>query len=206
MPGKVGVEAQGAIVGMPLACAICPAATAGSTSQGARLGIARTFQNIRLFTHLTVLENVVAALAQRHGAARRGALEAWALGLLDELKIADLAGREAGTLPYGQQRRLEIARALALEPRFMLLDEPAAGMNEAETAELLGILGWLVKQRGLGLLIVDHDMQLIMRLCHRIAVLNKGQLIALGTPAEVQCDPAVREAYLGRRHAERLIA
>jgi branched-chain amino acid transport system permease protein len=88
----------------------------------------------------------------------------------------------------------------------MLLDEPAAGMNESETNDLLGILAWLVKERGLGLLIVDHDMQLIMRLCQRIAVLNKGQLIALGTPAEVQRNPAVREAYLGRRHAERMIA
>ena len=172
----------------------------------ARLGIGRTFQNIRLFTNLTALENVMAALAQRHSAIPRQELESRALDLLGELKIAELAGRTAGTLAYGQQRRLEIARALALEPRFMLLDEPAAGMNESETNDLLGILAWLVKERGLGLLIVDHDMQLIMRLCQRIAVLNKGQLIALGTPAEVQRNPAVREAYLGRRHAEKMIA
>jgi branched-chain amino acid transport system permease protein len=172
----------------------------------ARLGVGRTFQNIRLFTHLTALENVMAALAQRRGGVPRAQLESGALGLLDELKIADLADRAAGTLAYGQQRRLEIARALALEPRFMLLDEPAAGMNETETNDLLAILAWLVKERGIGLLIVDHDMQLIMRLCPRIAVLNKGQLIALGTPAQVQRDPAVREAYLGRRHAEKMIA
>ena len=172
----------------------------------ARLGVGRTFQNIRLFTHLTVLENVMAALAQRHGAAPRDQLESRGMSLLGELKIPELADRAAGTLAYGQQRRLEIARALALEPRFMLLDEPAAGMNESETNDLLGILAWLVKDRGLGLLIVDHDMQLIMRLCQRIAVLNKGQLIALGTPAEVQRNPAVREAYLGRRHAEKIIA
>lgn len=174
--------------------------------QIARRGIARTFQSIRLFTHLTTIENVMAALAQRHASASRRQLEGWALSLLDDLKIKELAGRTAGTLAYGQQRRLEIARALALEPRFMLLDEPAAGMNEAETADLLGILAWLVEERGLGLLIVDHDMQLIMRLCPRIAVLNKGQLIALGPPADVQRDAAVREAYLGRRHAERLVA
>jgi branched-chain amino acid transport system permease protein len=172
----------------------------------ARLGIGRTFQNIRLFTHLTALENVMAALTQRHAHLSRGELEWRAQVLLDELKIGSLAARDAGTLAYGQQRRLEIARALALEPRFLLLDEPAAGMNESETEDLLGILGWLVRERGLGLLIVDHDMQLIMRLCQRIAVINKGQLIALGSPSEVQHSQAVREAYLGRRHAERIIA
>jgi branched-chain amino acid transport system permease protein len=180
--------------------------TARPAHEVARLGIGRTFQSIRLFGHLTALENVLAALSQHAPALPRGVLEARALELLAELKIADLAQRPAGTLAYGQQRRLEIARALALEPKFMLLDEPAAGMNEAETEDLLGILGWLVEDRGLGLLIVDHDMHLIMRLCRRIAVLNKGQLIALGSPQEVQRDTAVREAYLGRRHAERMIA
>jgi branched-chain amino acid transport system permease protein len=168
----------------------------------ARQGIGRTFQNIRLFAHMTAAENVKAALTQRWPHLGHAELSQRSRHLLDELKIADLAEREAGTLAYGQQRRLEIARALALEPRFLLLDEPAAGMNESETADLLGILGWLVKDRGLGLLVVDHDMQLIMRLCDRIAVLNKGQLIALGSAAEVQASPAVREAYLGRRHAE----
>ncbi len=172
----------------------------------ARLGVGRTFQNIRLFAHLSALENVMAALAQRWPGAGRAELEARALSLLDELKIADLAARDAGTLAYGQQRRLEIARALALEPKFLLLDEPAAGMNETETEDLLEILDWLVKDRGLGLLIVDHDMQLIMRLCNRIVVINKGQLIALGSPIEVQGSHAVREAYLGRRHAEKIIA
>jgi branched-chain amino acid transport system permease protein len=172
----------------------------------ARLGIGRTFQNIRLFTHLTAAENVMAALSQRWPGAGHAELRQRTAELLDELKIADLAEREAGTLAYGQQRRLEIARALAMEPHFLLLDEPAAGMNESETEDLLGILGWLVSDRGLGLLIVDHDMRLIMRLCQRIAVINKGQLIALGTPKEVQSSQAVREAYLGRRHAEQIVA
>jgi branched-chain amino acid transport system permease protein len=172
----------------------------------ARLGVGRTFQTIRLFAHLTVLENVMAALAQRHQGMGRRALEATSRRLLEPLHIAEFAGRPAGELPYGQQRRVEIARALALDPRFLLLDEPAAGMNETETDDLLGVLAWLARERGLGLLIIDHDMALIMRLCQRVAVLNKGQLIALGSPAEVQRDPAVREAYLGRRHAERMIA
>jgi branched-chain amino acid transport system permease protein len=172
----------------------------------ARLGVGRTFQTIRLFAHLTVLENVMAALAQRHQAMGRRALETASRRLLEPLRIAEFAARPAGELPYGQQRRVEIARALALDPRFLLLDEPAAGMNETETDDLLGVLAWLARERGLGLLIIDHDMALIMRLCQRVAVLNKGQLIALGSPAEVQRDPAVREAYLGRRHAERMIA
>jgi len=172
----------------------------------AHLGIGRTFQNIRLFTHLTALENVRAALTQRWSQMGYEELTVAALRLLGDLKIADLAQRDAGTLAYGQQRRLEIARALALDPRFLLLDEPAAGMNEGETEDLLGILAWLVQGRGLGLLIVDHDMRLIMRLCNQIAVLNKGQLIALGTAGEVQQSQAVREAYLGRRHAERIVA
>jgi branched-chain amino acid transport system permease protein len=168
----------------------------------ARQGIGRTFQSIRLFSHLTALENVMAALTQRWPHLSHEELTGRGLVLLGELKIADLAERESGTLSYGQQRRLEIARALAMEPRFLLLDEPAAGMNESETEDLMGILGWLVRDRGLGLLVVDHDMQLIMRLCDRIAVLNKGQLIAMGNAAEVQASRAVREAYLGRRHAE----
>ena len=155
---------------------------------------------------LTVISTTYLDACLNQRGVRALILEARALELLAELKIADLAQRPAGTLAYGQQRRLEIARALALGPKFMLLDEPAAGMNEAETEDLLGILGWLVEDRGLGLLIVDHDMHLIMRLCRRIAVLNKGQLIALGSPQEVQRDTAVREAYLGRRHAERMIA
>ena len=172
----------------------------------ARQGIGRTFQSIRLFAHLTAAENVMAALTQRWPQLGHEALLQRSLILLAELKIAELADRDAGTLSYGQQRRLEIARALALDPRFLLLDEPAAGMNESETEDLLGILGWLVRDRGLGLLVVDHDMQLIMRLCDRIAVLNKGQVIALGSAAEVQSSQAVREAYLGRRHAERMIS
>ncbi len=168
--------------------------------QVARLGIGRTFQSIRLFEHLTALENVQAALVQREPGFGWPSIESEARELLAELKIGALADRMAGTLAYGQQRRLEMARTLALRPRFMLLDEPAAGMNDSETRDLLDILLALVRDRSMGLLIVDHDMRLIMNLCPRIAVLNKGQLIALGTPLEVQRSQAVREAYLGRRH------
>lgn len=167
----------------------------------ARLGIGRTFQSIRLFDHLTALDNVQAALVQREPGLSWSAIESEAFRLLAELKIEALAGRMAGILSYGQQRRLEIARTLAMRPRFMLLDEPAAGMTDDETRDLLDILRALVRERSMGLLIVDHDMGLIMNLCSRIAVLNKGQLIALGTPRDVQQSQLVKEAYLGRRHA-----
>ena len=161
----------------------------------------RTFQNVRLFDSLTCLENVKAALAAGGVRETPHAMDARALSLMAELGIAGHADRRAGTLAYGLQRRLEIARALALNPRYLLLDEPAAGMNEAESDELLGILAGLRATRGLGLLVVDHDLRLIMRLCDRVIVLNKGQVIAEGTPGEVQSDSDVIEAYLGRKRA-----
>lgn len=165
----------------------------------ARARIGRTFQTVRLFASLSVAENVIAALAEANGNLSREALKAEAQQLLDECGVGDLAGRAAGTLAYGQQRRVEIARALAIRPAFLLLDEPAAGMNDVETASILGTLRALVRDRNIGLLIVDHDMKLIMSLCDRIAVLNRGKLIATGTPADVQANAAVQEAYLGRR-------
>lgn len=161
-------------------------------------GLARTFQNIRLFKNLTVLENVaVAASASKtemdpHERARE---------FLAEAGLAGFADRLAGTLSYGAQRRLEIARALALEPRYLLLDEPAAGMNPAETQELMQVLDRLRSKYRLGLLVVEHDLKLIMRLCDVVVVLNKGQQIAVGTPAEIQANPAVIEAYIGRRRS-----
>ncbi len=158
-------------------------------------GVARSFQIVRLFNNLTVLENVMAA-ALIHRAGRRAARDK-ALALLAEFGLAGRANDLAFGLSYGDKRRVEIARALAADPAFLLLDEPAAGMNEGETAELLAILAELPRDRGLGLLIIDHDMGLIMRLCERLHVLASGRTIAEGDTARVRANPAVIEAYLG---------
>ena len=162
----------------------------------ARRGVVRTFQNIRLFGWLTALQNVeVGALGA--GRARRGSSRRHALQTLAQLGIDRLADRYAGTLSYGDQRRLEIARALAAQPRFLLLDEPAAGMNEGESTELGAAVQAIRKERGCGVLVVEHDLRLIMRICDHVVVLNEGEVIASGSPADVRTDPAVVAAYIG---------
>ena len=161
----------------------------------ARAGVARTFQTVRLFRDLSVWENVeVAALSvgKPRGEARRLAEAAIA-----ELDLREWGDHSAGVLPYGDERRVEVARALAMSPDFLLLDEPAAGLNEEESDRLLRVLAPIPESRNLGMLIVDHDMHLIMRLCHRIHVLNYGHTIGEGAPEEVRRIPEVVEAYLG---------
>jgi branched-chain amino acid transport system permease protein len=163
----------------------------------ARAGVSRTFQNIRLFTGLTAGENVaISALA-------RGESLGEALATAEnELAFVGLEGagqKPADSLAYGARRRLEIARALAAEPRFLLLDEPAAGMNPEETDDLARRLKGLPHARGLGLLLIDHDLKFIMSMCDHVVVLNRGRLIAEDTPAGVQKNPAVIEAYTGTR-------
>lgn len=162
----------------------------------ARMGIARTFQIGRDFANLTVLENVVAG-ALGHGASMREG-QRRAAELLERFGLRARADDLARALSYGDKRRMEIARALAGDPLFLLLDEPAAGMNDEETEALLEILERLPDERNLGLLIIDHDMGLIMRLCHRLHVLASGRTIAEGDRETVRDDPAVIEAYLGR--------
>ena len=167
--------------------------------QVAHTGLARTFQTIRLFRDLTVLENVeVAAVSM--GLSRREARQR-ALEVLEEIGISRWAEMLAGVLPYGLERRVEVARALATKPKFLFLDEPAAGLNEDESEELLQVLAAIPERKDLGMLIVDHDMRLIMRLCHRLHVLNFGKTIGEGTPEEVRQIPAVLEAYLGKTAA-----
>jgi ABC-type branched-subunit amino acid transport system ATPase component len=177
----------------------------------AALGISRTFQNIRLFKDLTALENVLVGMHTRRRddtlaqlatlpMFRRGqrALMDDARALMETVGLAasDIAGRAAGTLPYGDQRRLEIARALALRPRLLILDEPAAGMNPSEKQGMRGLIESL-NQGGLTILLIDHDMRLVMAVCQRVAVLDFGRKIAEGTPAEVSTDAGVIKAYLG---------
>ncbi len=166
----------------------------------AHYGIARTFQTIRLFRDLTVRENVEVAavgVGASRGAARERAAEA-----LSEMGVDSYADMLAGTLPYGLERRLEVARALAMHPDFMLLDEPGAGLNEEECNDLLNVLGHVRDRHKLGMLVVEHDMRLIMRLCDRLHVLLSGKTIGEGTPDEVRENPAVIEAYLGRPEKE----
>jgi branched-chain amino acid transport system ATP-binding protein len=161
----------------------------------APLGLARTFQTIKLFLGLTVLENVEVAAVSAGLPRRRARQRAYVV--LERLGATQLADLPAGALPYGQERRVEVARALATNPSFLLLDEPAAGLSEAESDDLLQTLASIPRETGCGMLIVDHDMRLIMRLCDRVHVLNYGKTIGEGTPGEVRRNPAVIEAYLG---------
>ena len=180
----------------------------------ARRGIARTFQNTEVFRQLSALDNVlIGRHAHLRGGLVRGALglpsvwreeagaRAAARALLERVGLAEVAGVEAGSLPLGSQKRLEIARALAAEPRLLLLDEPAGGLNPTETQAVMELIRRLRDEGGLTVLVVEHDMELVMGISDRVLVLNYGRRIASGSPREIAADPAVIEAYLGSEEA-----
>ncbi len=183
-----------------------------TTAQVNRLGIARTFQNIRLFNKMSVLDNVKVGLNKDIRYTFLGSIfhtpsyykaekaaDARCLELLDFMGMADMANYEAGSLPYGAQRRLEIVRALATRPAIILLDEPAAGMNPSETAELMEHIRKIRDTFQIAIMLIEHDMNLVMGVCEGIAVVNYGKIIAKGTPDEIKSNPTVIEAYLGKK-------
>jgi branched-chain amino acid transport system ATP-binding protein len=189
--------------------------TGNRPEQNARLGMARTFQNIRLFRDLPVIDNVAVGLHMRHGAgfwpailrlpaaARSEAvIRQRALEVLEILDLQHRSGDLVANLPYGGQRKVEFARALATEPSLLLLDEPSAGMNPQETAELGATIARLHRQLALTIILVEHDMKMIMTHCQRILVMHQGRILAEGSPEQIQKDRRVIEAYLGRRRED----
>ena len=186
-----------------------------STSALVKKGLARTFQNIRLFKYLSVLDNVVAAynFRMKYGilAGMLRLPNYWreekeakekAIALLKIFDLDKYANMHAGNLPYGEQRKLEIARAMATEPKILLLDEPAAGMNPKETEDLMNTIKLIRDKFGIAVLLIEHDMKLVLGICERLLVLNYGKILASGKPNEVINNPQVIEAYLGKEEDE----